>query len=61
MVQIDRLATHSRLRNYSTFEEAASRGRHSRNVVDLRCVRVCAFRSYGVDGRLVRIGCGVAA
>ena len=40
VVQINRLPTHSRLRNYPSFEEAAALGRHSPNVVDLRCGQV---------------------
>lgn len=39
IVGVNRLATHSRLGNYPTFEEAASRGQ-SPNVVSLRCGRV---------------------
>lgn len=40
VVQINRLPTHSRLRNYPTFEEAATRVRLSPNVVDLRYAQV---------------------
>lgn len=37
---INRLAAHSRLGNYSSFEGAVARGQ-SRNVVSLRCGEVC--------------------
>lgn len=58
VVQINRLPTHSRLRNYPSFEEAAARGSHLPNVVDLRC----ALRAHLiVNGLPVRGGSGVDA